>query len=323
LTLDVITMNLKAAFTEPGCPICRLRQQEERRHLFRLLYENVNDGGTRQRLVQSLGLCLDHAWLLQATEQSTWGDGLGVGIIYEHLTTMVANTLCEYVVQRRPFWRRVGRTSSLAGLHRWLVQGGRAFRSLTRRQSPPGPGASLSARLSPAARCHVCRTLDDSERTHLKWLVRGVGDAKFRDWYAASDGLCLPHLRRALAYVKDEEAVAFLVEVAKAKLKPLLADLREYLRKRDWNNRSEPKHPWEQASWVRAVAFLTGEAKEGQNDSVYRLRREALVCYRQRLSGAAGGDARSQSSTELQAAGAEAEPRACYALGPEYDILGA
>lgn len=69
---------------------------------------------------------------------------------------------------------------------------------------------------------------------------------------------CLPHLRRALALARDEEAMRRLAEVALSRLAPLATDAGEYVRKMDWNNRHEPKHLWEQVSWVRAVALFLG-----------------------------------------------------------------
>jgi hypothetical protein len=114
--------------------------------------------------------------------------------------------------------------------------------------------------------------------------VRQSANSEFRAWYTASDGLCLPHLRRALARAEDEETVRFLVQVAVDKVSPLLADLKEYERKHAWEYRHEPKPPWEQASWVRAVAFFAGEAREEdtRNDE---LRRQALADYRARPDG--------------------------------------
>ena len=76
MEMDIIKTNLKAAFEKPGCPICRLRQEAEIAYIQTLLYEYVNDGYTRLGFVRSRGACPWHAWLLQASEQIDWGDGL-------------------------------------------------------------------------------------------------------------------------------------------------------------------------------------------------------------------------------------------------------
>jgi hypothetical protein len=124
----------------------------------------------------------------------------------------------------------------------------------------------------------------DLVEINLGWLVEQIADADFLALYAASDGLCLPHLRRALALARDEEAVRRLAEVSLNRLAPLAADAGEYVRKMDWNNRHEPKHPWEQVSWVRAVAFVSGEAPEPREEEVYSLRSKALTEYHRRVN---------------------------------------
>jgi len=58
----------------------------------------------------------------------------------------------------------------------------------------------------------------------------------------------------------------------------------EYVRKLDWNKRHEPKHPWEEVSWLRAVAFFSGEAPPVRQEEVYRLRGTALAEYHTRSS---------------------------------------
>ena len=275
--MNLSTISLRLAFGEPGCPICRLRQQAERRYLFNLLYENVNDGGTRRHLVRGLGLCPEHAWALQAIEQERWHDGLGVAIIYEDLARRVQGSLTEYL-ERHPIARADRRTR----LRQRLGRLGTVGRWLAGRLSPSTLSASLLARVSPVECCRACELVGELEEINLTWLMAGLAEPEFRELYTASDGLCLPHLRRALAGAEDEVAVHWLVEAAAARLDQLVVDLGEYVRKHDWNNREEPKHPWEQVSWLRGVAFFAGEAPQAEGEDVYRIRRKAITEYHQR-----------------------------------------
>lgn len=91
------TIDLRQAYRQPGCPICRLHSRMDSRYLYNLLYENVNDGGTRVHLVRGMGLCPEHAWQLQAIEQENWHDGLGVGIICEDLVGRASRALATYL----------------------------------------------------------------------------------------------------------------------------------------------------------------------------------------------------------------------------------
>ncbi|HTS16091.1 MAG TPA: DUF6062 family protein [Verrucomicrobiae bacterium] len=72
--------NLMDAMAEEGCALCRLVARAEHDALDALLYENVNDPGTRDALSASLGFCPAHAEL--ATQMS---DAFGIAVLYEAL----------------------------------------------------------------------------------------------------------------------------------------------------------------------------------------------------------------------------------------------
>jgi hypothetical protein len=145
------------------------------------------------------------------------------------------------------------------------------------------PVQAFASSLSPSEACRACNVIGKSQTTHLRYLVRQLADPEFRGRYAASDGLCLPHLRSALAAAKDEETARYLVEASVAQVNSLVVNLEEYVRKQSWSNRHEPKYPWEQASWLRAVAFFAGEAPPAEGDEVYQLRQQALADYHIRV----------------------------------------
>ncbi len=259
MDIDLIALQLKLAFQEAGCPLCRLYHQAADRYIRNLLWEHVNDGETRLHFVRSLGFCPTHAWQLQQTEMATWGDGLGTGIMVEDLTGRILRELeialgdLEQKVARPspPAWQRWWRHLSQWWRHR-LARSARASAN----NGPPG--------LWPRGRCRVCELSENSEATYLEWLVRGCLQPDFQEWYRASDGLCLPHLRRALALAgpKRTQAALFLARVAHEKLTRLDGELQEYIRKHAWEFRHEPKLPSEQSAWIRAVAFFAGEMPE-------------------------------------------------------------
>ncbi len=261
MDMDLLTLELKLAFRETGCPICRLRHKAAQRYIHSILWENVNDADTRVYLVRALGFCHIHAWQFQKMEEAVWADGLGTGIIYEDLTGRALAGLESYVEEQE---KRVSRRRAQSGWwRRWVARfstwWGQWFpRPITHSYQ------KLPSGLIPQARCRVCEMSELSEISYLSWLVRGCAEAEFRQWYQASDGLCLPHLRRALAMAEEEEpeAALFLARTSHDKVARLRADLQEYVRKHAWEFRDEPKLPGEQSSWVRAVAFFAGEWPE-------------------------------------------------------------
>jgi hypothetical protein len=233
--VDLITLDIKLAMKEPGCPICRLRQRAERRYLLGILRENVNDSATRARISRSWGFCQKHAWQLQHLEEAIWHDGLGNAIIYQDLTQQVVSWLRSYVATP-------GNTHN-GGLL-WKVKGA------LKKAQPKGTGA-----------CPACSIGSQSERTYLEWLVRALSDEEFQALYRASDGLCLHHLQHALEIAEEEdpEAASILVEIAIEKLEELHENLEGYIAKHSWHRRSEVVTDAEESSWKRAVAFFSGE----------------------------------------------------------------
>jgi hypothetical protein len=256
--IDLISLQIKLACQRPGCPLCRLRHDSERRYLFGFLWENVNDGAIRKHLVRALGFCPDHAWQLQEIEQTRWNDGLGTAIVYEDLTgrTLKAlqsyrDTLSDQVDRRERLWKRLGRW--LGG----LVDG----RGPVRHDTTSGRGP---ANLAPRAACRACEIGDDADRRYVAWLVRDyVESTDLHEAYQASDGLCLPHLRQALALAEETnpQAARFLVDVAIEHTGNLVEDLGEYIRKHIHEYHHEPMSEDERRSWIRAVAWFAGEKR--------------------------------------------------------------
>ena len=259
----MIYLNLKSAFKKEGCPVCRLLKEQEDRYFFNLLYENVNDGPTRGRIIDSMGLCPNHAWALQARELEEWNDGLGTGIIYEDLTERVLNEFSRY----------------LGPVKRNFLEKNKQQNLLGRLRKKKKPAEALAGRVSKKKECHICKSLKQSEDAYIEWLVSGLENKEFRDAYLNSDGLCLPHLRQALKITKDKLPAYLLVEKAQKYLKTLDKNLKEYIRKHAWDFRLEPKYAAEQASWVRAVAFFAGEYRGNSSDRAESLRSSTLKDY--------------------------------------------
>ena len=74
---------------------------------------------------------------------------------------------------------------------------------------------------------------------------------------AASDGLCLPHLRRALELVRTESAFESLLAVTRERLLELQSELDEFIRKHDYRFQSEGFDS-EGDSWLRAIGIICG-----------------------------------------------------------------
>ena len=96
---------LRDAFSEEGCPVCRLLIKWTRRYLDSLFYEYVNDSGIRGRLRESHGLCNWHAWMAATIDNSP----SGIAIIHEHLLRDQIKTLqgALSLIRPRSWWGRL------------------------------------------------------------------------------------------------------------------------------------------------------------------------------------------------------------------------
>ncbi len=248
---DLITLDLKVAFREPGCPLCRLRYQAEHRYLLSLLREHVNDGATRRHIVPALGFCPTHAWYVQRLEAQIWEDGLGVGILYEDLLRHTLDGIDAYIEMQRHKARQAPR---------WWWR----LRNVWLRLFAGSRAGDLPFGLAPRGVCRACAIGQEQETTHLIWLIKRYPEASFRSLYESSDGLCLPHLRRALLLAEERDAnvALLLAQDARRRILDQRDHLSQYIRKHGWQHREEPHLSEEARSWVRAVAFYAGERRE-------------------------------------------------------------
>lgn len=226
------------ACAQPGCPFCRLAEETVNRYLDAILYENVNDPGTRDQLRASLGYCNEHAWRLPNNS----GSALGIAILYQDLLTTVARNL------------EGARFEPVAGL----------LRRATEALDPERPSAATEAAvraLAPQAECPACAQRDGMEAIALGALLEALGrsDEPMQQALRASAGLCLVHLRRALELARDRASFEFLQQVAQDKLRGLLDELGEFIRKNDYRF-SHEGFGAEGDSWRRAIAVIVGAA---------------------------------------------------------------
>ncbi len=238
-------IDLKRALGQKGCPICRLRAEAEERYLGHVLWENVNDLATRARFLPSWGYCGRHARLLARHELKDYHDAMGTAIMYESLIQQLNQQLGQ--VQAEAAQSQAPRR-------------GRIFRMLKSRvKKAPAP-------LAPTAACYVCEVGMTTAENILEGLLEGLAgeEAEISPLYQASDGLCLPHLRWALAQTNLawSQAVKILVEHVQKRMAELQTHLSEYIRKHGWDSRAEEIAPEEYESWRKAIAFFSGGLSE-------------------------------------------------------------
>jgi hypothetical protein len=210
--------DLYDAFSNPGCPLCALIAQAVSRYMRSTNYDAIADPDIRRQFEASLGFCNRHAhqWLAEAFV-------LGTAQMYRDLLRLSAEAL------RKP-----------------ARKGGGIF----------GRGAASHGLPVAKAPCPACEIQAETEARLIATLTKGLADPAFREAWEASEGLCLPHLRNALAVARPEAAEALRAR-ALATHETLLAQLDETIRKHDYRFRHEPAGP-EAGSPARAVTLVAG-----------------------------------------------------------------
>jgi len=189
-------------------------------------YDALGDPVIREQFVASLGFCTPHAhqWLDEAFV-------LGTAQMFRDVIRSLRRDLEGQAARGRGLGGRMG--------------------------SMLGANADPSPIRQPSRPCPACAVLAETESRLSRTLVKGLGSEPFRAAYAASDGLCVPHLRTALAGAPGRDAFDSLRERALKTQETLLAQLDETIRKHDYRFRHEAAGD-EVGSPARAVAHVAG-----------------------------------------------------------------
>ncbi len=219
---------IREALAKPGCAVCRLGTESVQRYLAGFMYEDVTDVGLRAKMRTAQGFCRDHA-----AQAILVRDSLGLAIIYQDFLGSVRKEINEALPAPR------------------LPSPGILRRA-------PAPGRQIAQRIAPQRACPACAVRDALAAAGLRTLLHNIGEADFSAAFQASDGLCLPHLRRALAEATSSAAVAALIDRQTQVIKRLDGQLAEFIRKHDYRFRQEPMGG-ERDSWQRAIDMATGQ----------------------------------------------------------------
>jgi len=227
---------LRDALALAGCPVCRLRAKASKRYLDGLMWECVNDPGVRGSIRRARGFCHTHAMQL-----ADIGDSLGTAIIVRDVLSTLIDTLEGATFQTVPLF-------SLRRAHEAVDPA-----------QPAAATADLVDKLMPQAPCPACAYLQSMEAIYLSAFAESLlGADGLLDAYKSSSGLCLPHLRGTLAYVRDIEVFRALLDAQRDIWHMLVAELSDLMRKNDYRYRDEP---WgeESNSWLRGLAAISGD----------------------------------------------------------------
>lgn len=219
--------NLLDAFKQSGCPLCRLLKADAHRFLDTLLYEFVADRTIQKDFRQSRGLCNVHAWELTELRGGNVGTAILCQVVLDEITTQL-NSATKKAAS--PLNRLFGQQTE---------------------------GTLLAERLEAGERCMCCVAVDAGERRYLETLAATLAEPDVRAAFTASSGFCLPHFRRLLVAITDEDARQVLIDGQTAIWQALIAELELFRYKVDPRWTGDPMGA-EANSWLRATEMIAG-----------------------------------------------------------------
>ena len=228
------------ACAEPGCPVCRCLTGDSVRYLDGLLYEHVNDPGTRARLHASWGFCAWHAGMVPAIRDAGFGTSI-----------LMADLLRAAVARVRQAAARLARDRPRRA---WLS------RVLDRRSTLVRAGLGRRR-----AACPACAFIRSAEDRYLAVAFQFAGDPEFDRALERSDGLCVPHVLRLVATEPNAPTLPALLERCATKWERLRRTVEAFGDKHDYRNR-EPITDEEARSWRLALEVLAGAPGVFGND---------------------------------------------------------
>jgi len=204
------------------------------RYLDNLFYESVNDIQLRERLRASMGFCREHAWL---AVDKRLGNALGFAIIYHDVINNTLRQLESYITP--PV------TKHWSALLKQIPE------------QVSGTVQRVIYALTPQKHCVVCHQRDKALHIIISSLVDGLNEPEMISALQSSDGLCLPHMKKAFEAVRDSTVADLLLSIHREKLENLRGELTEFISKNDYRFKDEGFGA-EGDSWRRAVGKVTG-----------------------------------------------------------------
>lgn len=214
------------AFALGGCAICTAVHAAERKGIHSFLYEGMMFPGVRQQFLDGGGFCLRHFWMAKEIEDQSWATG-GIGMAI----------LCEGLARL-----------SEAGLMDIAPVEPNSRSTLLKRRDPHP--------FSPGHDCIFCQDNRDKERFLAEVLEELADERKFAE-PLSKHGLCVRHGQLARQLWKDPANRERLFSQLKTRTRELADDLREFIRKHDYQYRDEPAGR-EHDSVSRAIRSFVG-----------------------------------------------------------------
>jgi len=234
---DSDVAEVKKHLRQEGCPICRIGDEAFERKWFWFFHESYSERTGAAEYIDNYGFCKKHTI-----------DVLKMGPKWQK--SIIYNLIIKY---KLPKIEQLGNV-----LNAIKPAQNRIDADLTRRKLDDEIKQVL-----PAGGCLFCNSVEQTERYHLKILLKSLSDPMMLELYKASHGICLKHYFIALEYT-DPEYIEGLTEVTEriiSEISELKQSFDEFFRKSDYRFSHEPKGD-EQTAALRAIRLFLGRTED-------------------------------------------------------------
>ncbi len=218
---------IREALKQKGCPVCRIGNEALKNYFSCLLKQNDSIPAHIVRLREASGFCRTHAaWFATHAPDDT------NTALVEDLTSHTLATLKTFI---RSLEATLGQETSRRRL---------------------APSRKMFIRGNP---CPVCQAIEEAEEKAIKQFVALLNEAQNRDLkelYETSDGLCVRHLALSLQEA-PEGAALFLARDMAERLATLREELRDSLKKSDFQPQNECQRNKQETLW-KGLVRLSG-----------------------------------------------------------------
>lgn len=233
--LDTLHEDLLRACQQPGCPICRLVQNEVDFYLQSALQGPTYNLAQREELWNSLGLCKEHSSrMLDLGLGNTITAAVGY---HDILLTVIQQLQHVDLSPRRPK---------------------RLFLSKKRKSKLPLKFEAVVNVFIQHRPCPVCHLAETFSRSALETLLASLRMQEMHGALTSSDGLCLPHLRQLFEQVQDPEMCKELITMNVEQLETLRRKLIELIRQIE-QNKDHKITQAEKDTWQIVINVINGE----------------------------------------------------------------
>lgn len=195
----------------------------------------------QQALQENQGCCV-------CSLQRKWTDGFIESILNESVTDKF-------------FRLRLSRTEGFCQTHAWRIAacnsplGSAILFNDTLTRAVASMKNTKIAENKRLQECLLCQNEKEAESRYISVLAASLGEPDFLSIFERSSGLCIPHLKIALANTGKKNKIV-LMNLHREKFTMLAETMQRYIDKFDYSNRGAEMNEEEKASWKKAIAVL-------------------------------------------------------------------